>query len=90
MTKLDNDIAQLFKLLSNPARVQIVRMLKGRVLCVGALSRNLDMTQSAVSQHLRALRDGGLVVADKRGYFVHYRLNDKMVGRLRGALDAIV
>jgi len=90
MTKLDDDLAQLFRLLANPARVQIVRMLKGRVLCVGALSRHLDMTQSAVSQHLRALRDGGLVAADKRGNFVHYRLNEKMAGRLRGALDQIV
>jgi DNA-binding transcriptional ArsR family regulator len=90
MTKLDDDVAQLFKLLSCAARVQIVRLLRDRVLCVGALSRNLDMTQSAVSQHLRALRDGGLVVADKRGYYVHYRLDEKAVGRLRGALDQIL
>jgi len=66
--------------LSVPARVRIVQLLKGRALCVNALTARLDMTQGAVSQHLRIMRDAGLVIDEKRGYFVHYRLNEEALG----------
>ena len=69
-------LARILKVLSVPARVRIVQLLKGRALCVNALTARLDITQGAVSQHLRIMRDAGLVVDEKRGYFVHYRLNE--------------
>jgi DNA-binding transcriptional ArsR family regulator len=68
-------LARILKVLSVPARVRIVQLLKGRALCVNALTARLDMTQGAVSQHLRIMRDAGFVVDEKRGCFVHYRLN---------------
>jgi DNA-binding transcriptional ArsR family regulator len=70
-------LARILKVLSVPARVRIVQLLKGRALCVNALTARLDITQGAVSQHLRIMRDAGLVVDEKRGYFVHYRLNEE-------------
>lgn len=69
-------IARVFKVLSVETRVRIVVLLKGRSLCVNALARTLKITPAAVSQHLRVLRDAGVVVADKQGYFVHYRANE--------------
>lgn len=71
------ELARVSKVLSVPTRVRIIELLKGRALCVGALAAKLDVTQGAVSQHLRVLRDSNLVVAEKRGYYVHYRLNEK-------------
>lgn len=68
-------LAELFKSLSVETRVRIVQLLKEKPLCVNALAARLKVSQSAVSQHLRILRNAGLVKADKRGYFVHYRLN---------------
>jgi DNA-binding transcriptional ArsR family regulator len=44
-------------------------------LCVGALAGLLGVSPSAVSQHLAVLRSAGLVIDERRGYFVHYRLN---------------
>jgi len=70
-------LARILKVLSVSARVRIIQLLKGRALCVNALTARLDMTQGAVSQHLRIMRDAGLVVDEKRGYFVHYRLNEE-------------
>jgi DNA-binding transcriptional ArsR family regulator len=46
-----------------------------RMLCVNALTRRLGVTQSAVSQHLRVLRQAGLVQGQRRGSFVHYSLS---------------
>jgi ArsR family transcriptional regulator len=78
-------LARLFKTLSVEKRLEIVRLLKERALCVGALSARLGITQGAVSQHLRVLRDADLVIPEKRGYYVHYRLNDETLARWRDA-----
>jgi DNA-binding transcriptional ArsR family regulator len=69
--------ARVFKVLSAGARVRMIELLKRRSLCVNALARALDITPAAVSQHLRILRDADIVIPDKRGYFVHYRVNEK-------------
>ncbi len=70
-------IARMCKVLSVDKRVQIIRLLGGHALCVGALARELGITPGAVSQHLRILRDAGLVDAERRGYYIHYVLNKK-------------
>ena len=67
--------ARIFKVLSVGTRVRMIDMLKRRSLCVNALARALDITPAAISQHLRVLRDADIVIADKQGYFVHYRVN---------------
>jgi DNA-binding transcriptional ArsR family regulator len=43
-------------------------------MCVNALAYALEMSQSAVSQHLKVLENAGWVRGDKRGYWVHYEL----------------
>jgi len=83
-------IARMFKALSVEARVRIVQLLKGRSLCVGALSAQLGITQGAVSQHLRVLRDAELVLDDKRGCFVHYSVNGETLARWKDALDGFL
>ena len=80
-------LARIFKALSVDTRVRMVQILKSHVLCVGALSARLDVTQGAVSQHLRILRDADLVVPEKRGYYVHYRLNEKTLLKWKNAIE---
>ncbi len=77
-------------MLSVPARVRIIQLLKNRALCVNALTARLGITQGAVSQHLRIMRDAGLVVDEKRGYFVHYRLNDQTLARWRESVASLL
>ena len=72
-------ITRICRALAVETRVQILGHLRGGALCVGALAARLNVTQSAVSQHLRILRDAGLVSPDRRGYFIHYRLNQTAV-----------
>ena len=84
------ELARLLKVLSVETRVRIVQLLKGRALCVNALAARLDVTQGAVSQHLRFMRDAGLVIDEKRGYFVHYRLNEKTLTAWRDEIDKLL
>ena len=77
-----DEIVKLFKALSDPTRVQILLHLADGDLCVGALARRLGVTHSAISQHLRVLREAGLVRGEKRGYWVHYSLDRPRVRRI--------
>jgi len=54
---------------------------KGGPLCVNAMVNRLDVTQSAVSQHLRILRQAGIVTGERKGSFVHYTLNQKRLDK---------
>ncbi len=82
--------ARLFKVLSVETRLRLVRLLAGRSMCVGALARALGITDAAVSQHLRVLRDAQLVHAQKRGYFVHYSLDSDTLNQWRTAIEALL
>jgi DNA-binding transcriptional ArsR family regulator len=84
------ELARVLKVLSVDARVRIVRLLKGRALCVNALAAHLDVTQGAVSQHLRVMRDAGVVIDEKRGLYVHYRLNEETCALWRQAIDRLL
>ena len=92
MLKLYNskNIARLLKVLSVETRVEMLRLLKGRALCVNALAARLGITPGAVSQHLRIMRDAGLVTDEKRGYYVHYRLNEKTLDVWQKAIDELL
>ena len=97
MNKVEK-VVELFKALSDPTRLKLVKLLndcqpgvcKGGPLCVNALAHQLGVTQSAVSQHLRVLRQAGLVRGARQGAFMHYSLDpdglDKYKAALREAL----
>jgi DNA-binding transcriptional ArsR family regulator len=86
----EDELARLLKVLSVGTRVRIVQLLKGRALCVNALAARLNVTQGAVSQHLRIMRDAGLVIDEKRGYYVHYRLNEETLAVWREATGRLL
>jgi DNA-binding transcriptional ArsR family regulator len=69
--------AALFKALSDPSRLKLVHILchQQQPLCVNALAGMLGITQSAVSQHLRVLKNVGLVSGERQGYHVHYAVD---------------
>ena len=68
------DATKIFKALSNDARLKIIQLLSERSMCVKALAHMLEVSQPAVSQHLKVLENAGLVKGDKSGYWVHYKL----------------
>ena len=83
-------IARMFRVLSVETRVRIVQLLKERALCVNALAARLNITPAAVSQHLRILRDAEIVIPDKHGYYVHYRINDESLAAWKDEADALL
>ena len=80
-------LAAIFNALASSSRVRILLLLRGRTLCVNALAGSLGVTPAAVSQHLRILRDAGLVTARKLGYYVHYQLSQRTLRRWQERID---
>ena len=85
-----DELERILKVLSVGTRVKIVQILQRRTLCVGALASQLNLTQGAVSQHLRLMRDAGLVIDEKRGHHVHYCLNERTLARWRKHIDGLL
>jgi ArsR family transcriptional regulator, arsenate/arsenite/antimonite-responsive transcriptional repressor len=64
----DATLAQLAKALGHPARIRILRLLAARETCItGDVVAELPLAQSTVSEHLRILREAGLVQATPHG-----------------------
>lgn len=79
---------KVFRALSHPARVQIVRELSGGgEKCVCELVGACGLGWSTVSRHLSVLREAGVIADEKRGLQVFYRLTLKCVSRFVDCLD---
>ena len=63
---------QILRALGEPMRLKIYRSLLERKHCVRSLSRKLGISEPAVSQHLKVMKNAGLVYGEKFGYHTHY------------------
>jgi ArsR family transcriptional regulator, arsenate/arsenite/antimonite-responsive transcriptional repressor len=72
----------VLRVVADPVRLRILGLLARESLCVCHLQQELDLGQTLVSHHLRALRQAGLVATEPAGRFTYYRLR-------RGALDEV-
>ena len=66
---------ETFKALSDPARRQILMMLKKGRMSAGDISRNFKMSQASVSYHLKLLKDADLIMEYKQKNFIYYEIN---------------
>ncbi len=80
----DVELATLAKALGHPARVQIVRFLLSRDSCMcGDIVEHLPLAQSTVSQHLKMLKEAGLIRGTIDGPRVCYCVETKVLKRLK-------
>lgn len=79
--------AALFKLLGDPHRLAILDTLAAAAepVCVCDFTDALPLNQPTVSHHLKLLRDGGLIKAERRGTWMYYRLADDAAARVDAA-----
>ena len=68
-------MVKVLKALGDETRLEIVRMLAGQERCVCAFLNAFPMTQPAISNHLRVLREAGVVTDSRDGRWIFYKLN---------------
>ena len=74
--------ADTFKALSDPARRDILEMLKNKPLSAGEIAKQFDMTQATVSYHLKVLKKADLIRENRKKNFIYYDLNISVVEEL--------
>lgn len=77
------------QVVADPRRRQILAMIWTNELAAGDIATRFDITFGAVSQHLRVLRESGLVSVRKDGNRRMYRADPETIGPLRGVLEAM-
>ena len=83
----DDTLAALAKALAHPTRIRILRILARQHTCItGDVVAELDLAQSTVSEHLRILRETGLVQGEIEGPRTHYCLNPNALTALNNGI----
>ena len=80
----DDELAALAKAIAHPARVQIIRLLVRKTACVcGDIVDELPLAQSTVSQHLKVLKEAGLIRGEVEGPPIGYCIEPRALRRLK-------
>ncbi len=86
----DEELALLARALGHPARVQIVRLLVRRDACIcGDIVDELPLAQSTVSQHLKVLKEAGLIRGEIDGPRVGYCVEPRTLRRLKSLIGSL-
>lgn len=79
----------LLKAIADETRMKILSLLLRHNYCVRALARKLELSEGAVSQHLKVLREVGLLSGEKKGYFMHYDVNRDVLHELAAEIESL-
>ncbi|WP_300755921.1 helix-turn-helix transcriptional regulator [uncultured Oscillibacter sp.] len=83
------ELETLLTVLGVPMRYRIFTALLERKHCVRSLSKKLNVSESAISQHLKIMREAGLVYGEKYGYHTHYLPKQDAVDFLAQSFNCI-
>ena len=75
------------KALSDETRLRLLGLLLSQGLCGRAMARRLGISEAAVSQHLKILKEAGLVEGEKRGYWIHYSIHNETLEEIIRELE---
>lgn len=90
-TTIEQEVAVLTKALGHPARARIMRLLLARDACYcGQLIDELGLAQATVSQHLKVLRDAGLIVGEIEGLRTCYWASRDRLAQLHDLLGDLL
>jgi DNA-binding transcriptional ArsR family regulator len=88
--KSEEMIPKMFKALGHPIRYKIVKFLLNGEKCVCKLNENMEFSQSNLSQHLKILKEAGILKSRKNGLNIHYSVTNNDVGKLIEAADSFM
>ena len=83
------DKTKVLKAITDESRMSILKILLKHNYCVRALANELELAEATVSQHLKVLREAGLLVCEKRGYFTHYSVEREVLQELAREIETL-
>lgn len=88
-TQMIISVAKKLKVISNENRLQILYLIKDKELSVGKIEENMQLSQSALSQHLAILREYDLVKTRRLSQTIFYQLKDKQIAKLLEFMEQV-
>ena len=71
--------AEMCKVFSNPTRLEILNLLRDKELSVTELIEKTKLSQANISQHLSIMKSKGIVISDRKGKNIYYRLTNPKI-----------
>lgn len=87
---LESMQVKILKAMAHPIRLKIIKKLGNQKLCVCELNKDVEFTQSNLSQHLKILKDAGILESEKKGVWMHYRVKNKEILDLINIIENII
>jgi len=84
------ELSQVFKALGDPVRLRLLSLIASHVggeACVCDLTEVFNLTGPTISHHLKVLREAGLIIGDRRGTWIYYRVQPEAVRRASAVLE---
>lgn len=81
---------KIFKALGHPIRYKIVKFLYDGPKCVCKLNEDIEFSQANLSQHLKILKEAGIVSSEKVGMNVHYKISNEEIKNIIDSVDKLV
>ncbi|MDF2545367.1 MAG: transcriptional regulator [Anaerosolibacter sp.] len=72
-------MVQVFKALGDETRLKILIILSRRRICAKGIAKHLSISEPAVSQHIKVLKEAGIIAGEKIGYYVQYDLQEPIL-----------
>lgn len=83
------DTAPLYRALADDTRRKIITLLLEQSYCVSELALRLQVSESAVSQHLKVLKQANMLTGEKRGYYMHYDIDRRLLHLLAREIEGM-
>lgn len=83
------DTLAILKALGDDTRFKIIEILLEHNYCVRTLAGELGISEAAVSQHLKVLKEAGLLEGERRGYYMHYDVNRDVLYKLASKIEEL-
>jgi len=83
------ELTKVLKAMADETRFKILKLLLQRNYCVRALSKKLGLSESAISQHTKVLKEAGLLIGVKKGYYMHYDVDRSTLHKLSSRIEEL-
>lgn len=71
-------VVKIFKALGDETRLKILMIISSKLICQKGISKHLQISDSAVSQHIKILKEANIITGYKEGYYVFYKINEEV------------
>ena len=85
-----NEKVKVFKAIGDETRLKILILLSSKNVCAKGIAKHLGISEAAVSQHIKTLKEANLVIAYKEGYYVMYELNKDVLENAKKFMDLLI